>query len=223
MRQQTRMGLDDVAVTAPEAAQPVVAAAHEPELPHLHAGHGHHHPPPAREDAVQAEVNIRSLAVWIRLFGLVRPVKWQFLGTLALGLFHHGSVIVLGALSALLVGAVFRDEPLTTLLILVLVFAPLSSFLFYLENWQAHDMAFRLLARMRIDLFEKLEPLAPAYMVRRRSGRLRQRGRWRRRNGRVLFCPRHFADDRGVSHTCWPAYRGSLSSRGQSQRRWRLS
>ena len=170
MRQQTRMGLDDAASTAPETAQPVVAAAHAPELPHLHAGHGHHHPPPARADAVQTEVNIRSLAVWIRLFGLVRPVKWQFLGTLALGLFHHGSVIVLGALSALLVGAVFREEPLTTLLVLVLVFAPLSSFLFYLENWQAHDMAFRLLARMRIDLYEKLEPLAPAYMVRRRSG-----------------------------------------------------
>ena len=170
MRQQTRMGLDDATLTAPETVQPVVAETHAPELPQLQAGHGHHHPPPARSDAVRTEVNIRSLAVWIRLFGLVQPVKWQFLGTLALGLFHHGSVIVLGALSALLVGAVFRDEPLTTLLILVCIFAPLSSFLFYLENWQAHDMAFKLLAKMRIDLYKKLEPLAPAYMVRRRSG-----------------------------------------------------
>ena len=169
MRQQTRLGLDEVAA-APEAAQPVVAATHEPELPLLHAGQGHHHPPPSQSAAAHSGVNIRSLTVWIRLFGLVRPVRWQFLGTLALGLFHHGSVIVLGALSALLVGAVFRDEPLTTLLVLVCVFAPLSSLLFYLENWQAHDMAFRLLARMRIDLYEKLEPLAPAYMVRRRSG-----------------------------------------------------
>ena len=48
--------------------------------------------------------------------------------------------------------------------------APLSALMFYLETWQAHDMAFRLLAKMRIDLYEKLEPLAPAYMVRRRSG-----------------------------------------------------
>ena len=113
---------------------------------------------------------MRSLTVWIRLFGLVRPVKFQFLITLVLGMLHHGSVIVLGAFSALLVGAVFRDEPLTTLLVLVCVFAPLSALLFYLETWQAHDMAFRLLARMRIDLYNKLEPLAPAYMVRRRSG-----------------------------------------------------
>ena len=101
---------------------------------------------------------------------MVRPVRFQFLGTLALGMLHHGSVIVLGALSALLVGAVFRDEPLTIPLILLCVFAPLSSLLFFLETWQAHDMAYRLMARMRIDLYEKLEPLAPAYMVRRRSG-----------------------------------------------------
>ena len=100
----------------------------------------------------------------------MRPVKFQFLVTLALGMLHHSSVIVLGAFSALLVGAVFRDEPITTLLVLVCVFAPLSALLFYLESWQAHDMAFRLLARMRIDLYNKLEPLAPAYMVRRRSG-----------------------------------------------------
>ena len=31
-------------------------------------------------------------------------------------------------------------------------------------------MAFRLLAKMRIALFEKLDRLAPAYMVRRRTG-----------------------------------------------------
>ena len=170
MRQQTRMGVGEVAHSAAEMARAHVPADHTPDLSHLSTGHGHHHPAPSRTSADHAEVNIRSLTVWMRLFGLVRSVRLQFLGTLALGMLHHGSVIVLGALSALLVGAVFRDEPLTTLLILVCVFAPLSSLLFYLETWQAHDMAFRLLARMRIDLYEKLEPLAPAYMVRRRSG-----------------------------------------------------
>ena len=170
MRQQTHMGVDEAASSAAEMARPDVPVAHLPDLSHLTAGHGHHHAPPARTSTDHAEVNIRSLTVWMRLFGLVRPVRFQFLGTLALGMVHHGSVIVLGALSALLVGAVFRDEPLTTLLILVCVVAPLSSLLFFLETWQAHDMAYRLMARMRIDLYEKLEPLAPAYMVRRRSG-----------------------------------------------------
>ena len=170
MRQQTHMGVDEAAPSAAEMARPDVPVAHLPDLSHLTAGHGHHHAPPSRTSTEHDEVNIRSLTVWMRLFGLVRPVRFQFLGTLALGMVHHGSVIVLGALSALLVGAVFRDESLTTLLILVCVVAPLSSLLFFLETWQAHDMAYRLMARMRIDLYEKLEPLAPAYMVRRRSG-----------------------------------------------------
>ena len=152
-------GLD--APSAPSAHPP-------PELPNLNTGQ--HHAPTSRPTADQEEINIRSWSVWMRLLGLVRPVKWQFLITVVLGMLNHGSVIILGALSALLVGAVFRDEPLNTLVILVCTLAPLSALLFYLESWQAHDMAFRLLARMRIDLYEKLEPLAPAYMVRRRSG-----------------------------------------------------
>ena len=147
-------------------AQPPVH--HTPELPNLNIGH--HHGPSSRPSPDEEAINIKSWSVWMRLLGLVRPVKWQFLVTVALGMLNHGSVIILGAFTALLVGAVFREEPLTTLVILVCTLAPLSALLFYLESWQAHDMAFKLLARMRIDLYEKLEPLAPAYMVRRRSG-----------------------------------------------------
>ncbi len=170
MRQQTEADGGEVVTVDRHLARPNVPSDHDVDLSQFAAGHGHHHPPPSAAAEESGEVSVRSLNVWIRLFGLVRPVRFQFMITLALGMLHHGSVIVLGALSALLVGAVFRDEPLTTYVVLVCIFAPLSSLLFYLESWQAHDMAFRLLARMRIDLYDKLEPLAPAYMVRRRSG-----------------------------------------------------
>ncbi len=165
MRQQTEMGetilTDDADTTVSQSAAPPLL-----ELPTT----GHHHGPSTSHAHHHEEINIRSWAVWVRLFGLVRPVKWQFLITVALGMLNHGSVILLGAATALLVGAVVRDESLTNLVILVCTLAPLSALFFYLESWQAHDMAFRLLAKMRIDLYEKLEPLAPAYMVRRRSG-----------------------------------------------------
>ena len=167
MRQQTETGVDAVAFPTAPAAHSHTPDAHEPAMPHLSTGH--HHAPPSQHSS-REEVNIRSLAVWLRLVQLVRPVRFQFIGTVALGVLNHGSVIALAAFSALLVGAVFRDEPLTTTLIIVSVLAPISAILFYLETWQAHDMAFRLLAKMRIDLYDKLEPLAPAYMVRRRSG-----------------------------------------------------
>ena len=44
--------------------------------------------------------------------------------------------------------------------------------LHWLESWLAHDMAYRLLAEMRIDLYRKLDALAPAYLLKRRSGDL---------------------------------------------------
>lgn len=166
MRQQTETG--DAALPAVPAVQSQAPTDHEPALPNLSSGH--HHAPTARQRSDSDEVNIRSLAVWLRLVQLVRPVRFQFIATVAFGVLNHGSVIALAAFSALLVGTVFRDEPLTTTLIIVGVLAPVSAFLFYLETWQAHDMAFRLLAKMRIDLYDKLEPLAPAYMVKRRSG-----------------------------------------------------
>src|SRR6185295_19892123 len=50
--------------------------------------------------------------------------------------------------------------------------APLAGVLHWLESWIAHDMAFRLLASMRIEVFRKLDALAPAYLVRRRTGDL---------------------------------------------------
>ena len=168
MRQQTDEGVGAPIPDAIDTTRHQVSVDDLPDLPRTSTGH--HHGPAHRASHDRDEVNIRSLAVWMRLLGLVRPVRWQFLATVALGMLNHGSVIILGALTALLVGAVFRDESLTTLVIAVCVLAPLSALMFYLETWQAHDMAFRLLAKMRIDLYEKLEPLAPAYMVRRRSG-----------------------------------------------------
>ena len=54
----------------------------------------------------------------------------------------------------------------------LLITAPLAGLLHWLESWIAHAMAYALLADMRIDLFRKLDALAPAYLLRRRSGDL---------------------------------------------------
>jgi ATP-binding cassette subfamily C protein CydCD len=52
------------------------------------------------------------------------------------------------------------------------VLIPLSAVLHYLESWLAHDLAYRLLAEMRVHMYEVLDRLAPAYLYRRRSGDL---------------------------------------------------
>src|SRR5437867_13169484 len=50
--------------------------------------------------------------------------------------------------------------------------APLAGILHWLESWLAHDVAYRLLADMRLQLFRVLDALAPAYLMRRRTGDL---------------------------------------------------
>jgi ATP-binding cassette subfamily C protein CydCD len=89
-----------------------------------------------------------------------------------LGLAHHSSIIGLSVISALLVGQVITGGDLTVLLVLLGVFVPLAAFFTWAESWVAHDLAYRLLAEMRVDVYNKLDPLTPAYMVRRRSGDL---------------------------------------------------
>ena len=75
-------------------------------------------------------------------------------------------------IGALAVAAVKTGSPFGWLLVLLALTAPLAGLLHWLESWLAHDIAYRLLAEMRIALFRTLESLAPAYLVRRRSGDL---------------------------------------------------
>ena len=78
--------------------------------------------------------------------------------------------IGVGVLSALVVAGIKQGTPVGGLLIALYAIAPLAGLLHWLESWVAHDMAFRLLTDMRIALYAKLDKLAPAYLLRRRSG-----------------------------------------------------
>jgi ATP-binding cassette subfamily C protein CydCD len=146
------------------------AAAFVPQPAHQGEGH-HHHATPSAGHAVTAST-IGFLTVWRRLFGLVQPWRGQLALTFLLGLAHHSSIIGLSVVSALLVGQVITGGDLTVHLWLLGVFVPVAAFFTWAESWIAHDLAYRLLAEMRVDLYNKLDPLTPAYMVRRRSGDL---------------------------------------------------
>jgi ATP-binding cassette subfamily C protein CydCD len=80
--------------------------------------------------------------------------------------------IGVGVAGALTVLALKHDQPFGLWQAALFALAPAAGLLHWLESWLAHDLAFRLLAQMRIDLFHKLDALAPAYLVRRRSGDL---------------------------------------------------
>jgi ATP-binding cassette subfamily C protein CydCD len=104
----------------------------------------------------------RIIKPWRRRFGIV----------VTSGIARVAAFIGVGILSALAVAAVKTGSPYDYLLILLALAAPFAGLLHWLESWLAHDIAYRLLAEMRIGLFHKLDTLAPAYLVRRRSGDL---------------------------------------------------
>jgi len=110
--------------------------------------------------------------VIVNLLSMVGPYRRQLVLTFALGVARVVALIGVGILSALIVQALKHGAPFGALLTALVVVAPLAGILHWLESWLAHDMAFRLLTHMRVDLFRKLDALAPAYLTRRRSGEL---------------------------------------------------
>jgi ATP-binding cassette subfamily C protein CydCD len=108
----------------------------------------------------------------VLLMRLVLPWKGRLTGTFLFGVGRVVAFIGVGALSALVILDLKHGNPFGSLLLALAVLAPASGLMHWLESWIAHDMAFRLLAEMRMDVFRKLDALAPAYLVRRRTGDL---------------------------------------------------
>jgi ATP-binding cassette subfamily B protein len=106
------------------------------------------------------------------LLAYIKPWRVSLTCTVLLGIGRVAAFIGVGALGALVIAAIRAGHPILGLCIGLLLVAPVAALLHWLESWLAHDMAYRLLAEMRIALFAKLDQLAPAYLLRRRSGDL---------------------------------------------------
>jgi ATP-binding cassette, subfamily B, bacterial len=106
------------------------------------------------------------------LLRFVRPWRLEVALTILCGVGRVLGFIGVSVFGALVIAAIATGRPVTWLLAGLLLAAPVAATLHWLESWLAHDMAYRLLAEMRIALFAKLDRLAPAYLLRRRSGDL---------------------------------------------------
>jgi thiol reductant ABC exporter CydC subunit len=137
---------------------------------------------PGEAPAESARAVVRDLAAdaadvgWpetIRtLLGFIRPWRRQLGVTVSCGIGRVVAFIGVGILGALIIAVVRANAPALLLTVLLLAAAPVAGLLHWLESFLAHDMAYRLLAVMRVDLYRKLDALAPAYLLRRRSGDL---------------------------------------------------
>jgi ATP-binding cassette, subfamily B, bacterial len=106
------------------------------------------------------------------LLGFITPWWRRLMLVILAGTSRVVAYIGVAVFSALIVAALKSGRPYGGLLIGLAVVAPLAGLLHWFESYEAHAMAYRLLADMRIALYRKLDALAPGYLLRRRSGDL---------------------------------------------------
>ena len=132
--------------------------------------------PANRPTDLQTDVLSSSQHSWGRvltqLLAFAAPWKWRLVITFALGVGRVLAFIGVSLLSALAAVAVRTGAEYSTLLIALALTAIAAALLHWLESWLSHDIAFRMLSEMRIALFRKLDSLAPAFLLRKRSGDL---------------------------------------------------
>jgi ATP-binding cassette subfamily B protein len=119
---------------------------------------------------------VASDLTWSQVIGAlmahVGPWRDKLWMTLGCGVMRVFAFIGVGVAGALAVAAVKQGQPYLPYLYALAVLAPVAGLFHWFESWIAHDMAFRMLTEMRIQLFRKIDALAPAFLVRRRSGDL---------------------------------------------------
>ena len=128
------------------------------------------------EEAPVAMAAAAARVGWVATLGslvqIIAPWQRQFAIVVGSGITRVAAFIGVGIVGAWAVAAVKTGSPYGYLLLLLALLAPMAGILHWLESYLAHDIAYRLLAELRIDLYKKLDALAPAYLVRRRSGDL---------------------------------------------------
>lgn len=115
------------------------------------------------------------MSSWMRLLSLLRPYPLRITLVLLLGSLSILSNIGLMVVSAYLLSRAALQPPIFELIAVVVAvrFFGISRAVFrYLERLMSHDLTFRILQHIRTSFYQRLEPLAPAKLLRYRSADL---------------------------------------------------
>ncbi|MBQ8306260.1 MAG: ABC transporter ATP-binding protein [Blautia sp.] len=91
------------------------------------------------------------------------------------GILHQLSIVAVSAMGAYIVGLAISGQLLSDLrgrLLILAVFVAARIGFYFLEMWLNHDIAFKVLADLRIQLFDAIERVSPAILLNMRSGQL---------------------------------------------------
>jgi ATP-binding cassette, subfamily C, bacterial CydC len=111
----------------------------------------------------------------LRLLGLARPLRWRLLLAALAGAAATGSGVALLAVSGYLLARASQHPNIVAISIAVVAVRALGisrGAFRYAERLTSHDVAFRVLADVRVAIYRRLEQLAPAGLAAFRSGDL---------------------------------------------------
>jgi thiol reductant ABC exporter CydC subunit len=111
----------------------------------------------------------------LRLLRIARPEARRLALATLLGVLAAGAAVALTGTSAYLISKASQQPPILDLTVAIVAvrFFGISRGVFrYTERVVGHDAAFRVLADLRVSLYRRLEPLAPAGLPAYRSGDL---------------------------------------------------
>ena len=115
------------------------------------------------------------MRVLTRLLKLLLPYRWRIAGAVFLGVLTVATNTGLLATAAYLISAAAHHPlliELTAAIYLVRIFGISRAFVRYAERLVSHNVTFKLLGSLRVYLYRRLEPLAPAELASFRSGDL---------------------------------------------------
>jgi ATP-binding cassette subfamily C protein CydC len=101
----------------------------------------------------------------VRVLATARPVRGRLALSVLLGALAVGAGVALMAASGYLISRAALQPPILSLAVVIVavrLFGISRGVFRYLERLSSHDAALRLLGRMRVMFFERLEPLVPA-------------------------------------------------------------
>jgi ABC-type multidrug transport system fused ATPase/permease subunit len=107
----------------------------------------------------------------------MKPYSMEMLLTIFSSLLKHLSMIGAVALTSYMVGLAMRGglkERFPALFAVLLVCVILRATLNYGEMWFGHDVAFRAIRDFRLALYNKIDEISPAYLLREKTGNLGQ-------------------------------------------------
>ncbi|MEM9656184.1 MAG: ABC transporter ATP-binding protein [Actinomycetota bacterium] len=125
-----------------------------------------------RSDVLSAS-GLGALAALRNLAPSLRRQRRGVLLTVAVAFANEVSGIAVAAVAAWVTGQVaFGAEAayLTPWVFALVALALTKGALVWIESWVAHDMAFRVMAGLRADVYEGLDRLAPAWLLGKRTG-----------------------------------------------------